>query len=493
MQEKDRQTFQELTQEENARQGVFLPSANANTGNPAPAENEPNDCVESALKNGETCVEYKGKKEKQNKKPKKKWLAYVLVGVIVLTSFWGGFLARQFSLDPEMRSLIRLKNRIEKSYYYGLDDEEFYDVIFHAINEGLLDDYSLYMDEAEYASYRSQGQGQQSGIGLVFTTQTASGEKQMYINRVCGNSPAEAAGICEGDFVVGFGATQEEMISSGDFDEFFAFLSDYSAGEKFFVQFKEQGVKELFKENYVENYVFYRSNERAYRFTGENADMLTQAGKSLPCLDEKTAYIRLTHFNGGAAEQFDMAMEVFRSENKQNLVLDLRGNGGGYLDIMLQIAGYFCKNTDEQKPIGTIADYGDYKKEYAVPKNVYFEYFTAESRICVLADNQSASASECLIGCMYDYGAIAFSDICLSQRDGVAKTFGKGIMQTTYPLSGKLGGAVKLTTAQICWPKSGRCIHGRGVLPEDGALQVAESNLRDEEITSAIGLLFANN
>lgn len=502
MEEKDRQSIQELTQEENAQQGVFLPSANANTGSPAPAGNEPNDCVEAPPKNGEHS---KGKKEKQDrkrgenqvqkqgKKSEKKWISYVLVGILVLASFWSGFLARQLALDPEMRSLIRLKNRIEKSYYYGLDDEKFYDTIFQAINEGLLDDYSLYMDEEEYASYRAQGQGQQSGIGLVFTTRTASGEKQMYINRVCGNSPAEAVGICEGDFVVGFGATQEEMISSNDFEEFVAFLSDYGAGETFFVQFKKQGVKELFKENYVENYVFYRSNERAYRFTGENADTLTQAGEPLTCLDEKTAYIRLTHFNGGAAKQFEMAMEVFRSENKQNLVLDLRGNGGGYLDIMLEIASYFCKNTDEKTPIGVVADYGEYKKEYDVPQNVYFEYFTANSRICVLADNQSASASECLIGCMSDYGAIAYSDICLSQRDGVAKTFGKGIMQTTYPFSGKAGGAVKLTTAQICWPKSGRCIHGRGVLPEDGALQVAENQLLDAEITSAIGLLFAGN
>ncbi len=486
MEEKDKQSEKELTQEENAREGVFLPSASANAGSPATEKSEPTDFVQSPSKE-------KKRDKQRDKKRDKKWLSYVLVGVIALASFWGGFLTRQLSLDPEMRSLIRLKNRIEKSYYYGIDDKEFYDTIFGAINEGLLDDYSLYMDEEEYADYRSQGQGQQSGIGLVFTTKTPSGEKQMYLTRVCGNSPAEEAGIREGDSLIGFGASREAIVYSNDFDEFLAFVSNYKSGEKFFVQFQEQGIIELTKKNYVENYVFYRSQASAYRFTGENADTLTEAGKPLTCLDEETAYIRLTHFNGGAAEQFSEVMEIFRSENKQNLVLDLRGNGGGYLDIMLEIAGYFCKNTDEDEPIGAIADYGEYQKEYTVPENLYWEYFNEDSRICVLADNQSASASECLIGCMYDYGAIAYSDICLSQRDGVAKTFGKGIMQTTYPLRGGIGGAVKLTTAKICWPTSGRCIHGRGVLPEDGALQVEESKLFDGEITAAIKLLFAKN
>ena len=107
----------------------------------------------------------------------------------------------------------------------------------------------------------------------------------------------------------------------------------------------------------------------------------------------------------------------------------------------------------------------------------------------MLADNQTASASECLIGCMLDYGTIDYSDICLAYRGDEAKTFGKGIMQTTYPLIGFNAGAVKLTTARICWPVSKKCIHGVGVLVSDGARTVAEDSDIERELNNAIAVL----
>jgi hypothetical protein len=62
-------------------------------------------------------------------------------------------------------------------------------------------------------------------------------------------------------------------------------------------------------------------------------------------------------------------------------------------------------------------------------------------------------------------------------------------MQTTYPLI-LTGGAIKLTTARVLWPISNHCIHGRGVLPEDGALQVEEDTDFEAELVSALGVLF---
>ena len=126
-----------------------------------------------------------------------------------------------------------------------------------------------------------------------------------------------------------------------------------------------------------------------------------------------------------------------------------------------------------------------YKEYFKTDDNLYNEYFSADSKILVLADGDSASASECLIGCMLDYGAIGYQDICLTERDGVAKTYGKGIMQTTYLLFANGKDAVRLTTAVICWPK-GNCIHGRGVLPTDGASTVQGTGYNEAEIVQAI-------
>ncbi|MDE7373288.1 MAG: hypothetical protein K2N18_04415, partial [Clostridia bacterium] len=96
-------------------------------------------------------------------------------------------------------------------------------------------------------------------------------------------------------------------------------------------------------------------------------------------------------------------------------------------------------------------------------------YYFDDARITVLADEHTASASECLIGVMIDYETIGFSDIYLHKNGkGEARTYGKGIMQTSHD-DDPSGGALKLTTAEIFWPKSDRSIHGVGVTPNDGA------------------------
>ena len=135
-----------------------------------------------------------------------------------------------------------------------------------------------------------------------------------------------------------------------------------------------------------------------------------------------------------------------------------------------------------------MAKYKDKEENFKASHNVYGEYFGSDSHIYILADDGSASASECLIGAMVDYGAVSFGDICLMERNGVAKTYGKGIMQTTYYLGAKLD-AVKLTTAEICWPVSGRSIHGRGVLPEDGTKVAPTDDYGDGEIALALKAL----
>ena len=179
-------------------------------------------------------------------------------------------------------------------------------------------------------------------------------------------------------------------------------------------------------------------------------------------------------------------------DGKTDLVLDLRGNGGGYLDIMQEIASFFCKNARSSSPVAAIAKYGNGKvEEFTATGNFYTRYFKQESRICVLADGNTASAAECLIGCMVDYGATTYADICLISRGGVAKTFGKGIMQTTYLLSPVKKDAVKLTTAKMYWPVSNTCIHGRGVLAEDGTKVALEDYATmDGELINALGKLF---
>ena len=428
------------------------------------------------------------------KSSKKKKIGFILLSVfLAIVFFVGGGLTVWFSLDKEMRTLIKVKTAIDREYYKDVDDELFYGEIFNAINSNVLDDYSWYMTEEEYAETKKARTGRRSGVGLTFRIKDENDAPQMLIVKVSGNSPAEEAGVLAGDKIVAFGKTSETLIESVVFDDFSAFLEEQADNEPFSIKVVRGGTEKLLsvcRREFVENYVFYKTNEKAYSFTGKSANTLSERGTALSCLGKDTAYIRLTSFNGNAAQNFKKAMEQFKADGKKNLLLDLRENGGGYMDILEKIASYFCKSSKAKNPVISVADYGEKKEKFKASDNVYGDYFSQDSRIAVLADDGTASASEALLGCMLDYGAISYADICLSYRNGVAKTFGKGIMQTTYPVIIN-NGAIKLTTAELKWPVTGHSIHGRGILPEDGTKTAAENYDGDKEIEEAVSKLFS--
>ncbi|MBQ8429394.1 MAG: hypothetical protein IJX30_04800 [Clostridia bacterium] len=426
---------------------------------------------------------------------KKKRVAYILGGVFIgIFSFFAGFGVRWFTLEEDMRTLINVKNKIDKEYYEEIPDDVFYDAIFDAVNNDVLDAYSQYIQPQQYAQNNSVNAGNRSGIGISFLTQTENGEPQLLVVGVAGNSPAEEAGIRVGERITGFGENAENITDSVDFATFKAFLDERADEENFYVRVEGKDgarVVATYKSDYVESYVFYRTKDASYTFTGAKATDLTERGEPLTCLDEDTAYIRLIQFTGRAASLMKKALNFFKEQGKKNLVLDLRGNGGGNLDVMQEIASYFCKNAKGKTPLIAVADYGEKRERFDATGNVYNSYFSEDSRICVLADVGTASASEALMGAMLDYGTIGYDDICLIETNGVARTFGKGIMQTTYIMDVFKQDALKLTTATIRWPVSNTCIHGRGILASDGTKSVQSSYEYETELNSAIQALFS--
>ena len=430
------------------------------------------------------------KKEESAQKPKRKTGKILLTVLLALVVFLGGMTTTWFLLDPEMRTLVKVKNRIQNKYYKEITDDQFYKAIFGGINDDLLDAYSRYRTPEEFETMLSEMEGNRLGVGLSFA---AVETEPLRITRVCGNSPAEAAGVVAGEKITGVGKTENEIAPCSTFEEFSACLGDYKEDENFFLQLEKNGerrIVSLHKAAYVENCVFYRTNTKSYTFTGERADVLTEKGLPLTYLDNDTAYIRLVQFTGNAAKEFDLAMEQFQKDGKKNLILDLRENGGGYVDVMQSIASYFCKDATNDRPIIAVADFGDKGRvSYRADGNYYDEYFAEDSRICVIADRYTASASECLLGCMLDYGTISYADICLIERNGVAKTYGKGIMQETFYVNLFAQDAITLTTAEIRWPVSDNSIHGRGILLEDGALTLAGNIDYEKEIEGAVNTL----
>lgn len=448
---------------------------------------------EKELERDPAPVELEKKTEKEEKNKKKKRVLSVLTATLVIaTAFLGGFFTRWFTLEKEMRTLVSVKNKIDKEYYEDISDEEFYGAIFDAINNEVLDPYSRYINADDYASERAESAGKRSGLGLVFYGTAESAEAQTTVYRVCGNSPAERAGFLVGDRLTGFGLSETAITDCNDFNAFATFLGEIEDGQTFYARVERKGETVLISvacEDYVESYVFYKTNAEAYTIVDE--DRILRVGEPLPALDEQTAYIRIIQFTGKADELFEEALELFVKQGKKNLVLDLRGNGGGEMAVLQEIGGYLCKDAKGDEPVIAIADYGEKKEYFKADDNEYYEYFSADSRICVLADKGTASASEALIGAMLDYHTVAYSDICLIEENGVAKTYGKGIMQTTFIMDWIKGDALKLTTARIVWPKSGNCIHDRGILSLDGTKTTPKNYQADEELSAAIRALFS--
>ena len=401
-------------------------------------------------------------------------LAVLLAVLFAALAGTGGYLIWYYTLDPAVRTLEWVKGMVREHYYWAIDEETLEGATLDRLfgwngEEALLDQYSDYYTAEELQARENSQAGSQSGIGISFLLSPDG----VQVYRVAGNSPAEESGLAAGMYLLAYGmsAAETEPFELNGFD---AFLSKRADGEEFVLLADDEpsGEGEVYtvrKAAYRQNYVFYADSEYAYRFTGERADQLTRAATNFDFLPDDVAYIRLDSFTGDAAEQFEGMLEVFEERGRTGLVLDLRNNGGGRVDILTEIAAFLCKDAAGSFPVLTV-EYKDGKEEiYRAPKSAYSDYFTDQTEIAVLANCNTASASEALAGAMLDYGTIGYEDVYLAEIGSVARTYGKGIMQTTYTniLTGE---GVKLTTAVIRWPVSGNCIHGRGILPADGAV-----------------------
>ena len=131
---------------------------------------------------------------------------------------------------------VKLKNRIQSDYFEEVTDDEFYGAVFDGINAGVLDEYSCYMTADDYKQMQSTGKGNQSGIGVTLDVLDEQGNKQMLVVLVSGNSPAESKGIKEGDYILGYGDSENEVIDCTDFDVFVEYINAKNTEETFYIK-----------------------------------------------------------------------------------------------------------------------------------------------------------------------------------------------------------------------------------------------------------------
>jgi C-terminal processing protease CtpA/Prc len=286
-------------------------------------------------------------------------------------------------------------------------------------------------------------------------------------------------------YLTGYGETdsEEDRVDGGYSKAYLNFLYEQDEGEVFYLWASEEKGEvgqayAVYRANYKQNYVFYADNEAAYRFVGDSANTPEEYVTRYSYLPSNVAIVRLDAFSGSAAEQFKLALGILKERGRTKLLLDLRNNGGGQMSILAEIAAYLCKDAPSGSfPVAKAIYRSGKTEEFTASKNRYSEYLDGVS-VSLLANKNTASASEALMGALVDYGTVEMKDIYLAEIDGTAKSYGKGIMQTTF-LNVITGEGVKLTTATVHWPVSGTSIHGTGVTPSMGATSVASEGAMD--------------
>lgn len=444
-----------------------------------------------------------GIKRERTEEEKKILLKRLLIGAgctaLAVVLFFVGLLCGSLTSVRGANRLSWAKEMIQTYYYREISDEEFYAATMDGLfgsgsGSGILDRYSAYYSAEDYQKREQEQAGDKSGLGV--TVSYRASENRAWLYRVEGNSPAERAGLKAGMYILGYGETEESL--SGEIGNFSAFVAGKSAGEDFCISAAtapdgEGVIYTVAKAEYKQNYVFYVDADMGYRFVGKDATMSESYMSAYDYLDGETAVIRLDSFAGDAAKQFVSALQIFKERGKKHLILDLRNDGGGQMSVLGEIACYLCKNAPQHNFAVAAAEYRGGKKEIFTARENCYQTYLDGVKVSVLANYNTASASEALLGAMLDYGTIGYADIYLAEINGIARTYGKGIMQATYSnlLTGE---AIKLTVATIAWPVSGFCLHDRGILPEDGAISVhanGEVDYSDAMLRSVASLLAA--
>ena len=365
----------------------------------------------------------------------------VATGVILTVLAGGGIKAVQYCRSDEILSDLAftqkikyLENMIDEEYLGEISTDKLEEGVYAGLIYGLGDVYSRYYTKDEYEQESVTTEGSYVGIGVAMQKYTAGG---VQIVECYKGSTAEEAGVKVDDVIT---AINGEDITDTEL----------------------QDVVSMIKDNEDKDVVLtvQRKGEDTQEITVKvsNVELPSVFGEML---DENTGYIQITEFKGVTVEQYEEIFADLKEQGMERLVVDLRDNPGGLLNVV-------CDILRDILPEGLIVytedKNGNRSEETCDGKNLL------DMPLAVLVNGNSASASEIFAGAVKDYG--------LGTIVGTT-TYGKGVVQSIRQLSD--GSAVKLTIANYYTPK-GNSINKTGIRP-DVEVELSPELLNQEEIT----------
>ena len=322
-----------------------------------------------------------------------------------------------------------------------VDTLNYEDLTETAINAMLhkIDPYTIYYPKKKDRDLRMLTTGKYGGIGSIIqqrkptSTPSLKGRESGKISKDSlwtyavnpyEGKPAQRAGIEAGDRILSVDGKTTKGLTVSEVSN----LLRGDPGTTVVLEIEREGVKKPFKVSIVREDIHMEPVSYATVF---RADTLSQP----------VAYIAFNEFTEGSAQSFTNTLDdLYYTHGARQLIIDLRGNGGGIVDEALQIVNLFIDR--DQMIVETRGKTAQSNRTYRTRNNPRYK----ELPIIVLVDKNSASASEIVSGALQDLGRAKL----IGQR-----TYGKGLVQNVRPVA--YGGHIKVTTSKYYLP-SGRCI-----------------------------------
>lgn len=348
-------------------------------------------------------------------------LVVAIIGGTILICSMLGLTDKIVDMRTEMK-LKMIESIIEENYLYidEVDQDELRDSLVEGYVAGLNEPYTVYYDEEETIALFESSSGEFGGVGITIMQDITT--MQMTFSTIHKNCPGEAAGFREGDILY---KVDGEDVTGQDLDHVITKIRGEVGSE-------------------VELTVLRGDNFEEYSATLTRTLIQNQSVEH-EMLDDQIGYIKVTGFEDTTVGQFEKALLDLTSKKMRSLIIDLRGNPGGNLSVVVEMC-------DMILPEGTIVSVKD--------RNGKGEVFTSDEEhklsvpLVVLVNGNSASASEIFAGAVKDYGAGTLVG---------TTTFGKGIVQNIYSLPDHT--SFKITSSEYFTP-NGTNIHGVGVEPD---------------------------
>ncbi len=358
-------------------------------------------------------------------------------GVRFYTQFARGDKGQEEQVDAKIQELNKY---IDQYYLFDYEEEDVENGIYKGLMAGLGDIYTGYYTPEEYASFMESSNGTYSGIGAMLSQDYNTGI--ITVVRAFEGSPAAEAGMQTDDILY---KVEGEEVTGKDLSLVVADLKG------------EEGTE-------VTLSILRGTDEMELTMERRNIQVPTVEYRMET---DQIGYISISEFDDVTQEQFMSALEALEGQGMKDLIIDLRNNGGGLVDVT-------CAILDRLLPEGMIVYTEDKYEERQEQISDAEHYF--EGKMAVLVNGNSASASEIFAGAIKDYGVGTLIG---------TQTFGKGIVQSLFPLSD--GSAIKITVSRYYTP-AGNNIHEVGIEP-DIVLEFDKEAEGDNQLEKAIEVL----